>query len=256
MRKTFFHITFLALLAITGTSLKAQDSLFEEVDYMFDQEAFDTLSQEPAPSVELKTIDRDVWKKSIEGLDYNENIPKKEKREKEAPASKADPETVAGIATFMKYLLIIIGVGLILFILYKLVEADSIFGRTDKKLADKDIAFAENADEEELLKEELVDYIKKAEAAQNYKVAVRLRYLDIIQKLNDKQIIRWKKEKTNLQYYREILDGQMKAPFKIVTRHYEDVWFGDRSIDSSQYNLMVVDFSEMQKHIQTQPSPA
>jgi hypothetical protein len=241
----------LAILVLIGANLQGQDSLYEETDYLLNQEAFDTLPLEPAPTVELKPVDRKIWKKSIDGLDYNENIPKKKKK-KEKPPAELDPGAIEGFATFLKYFLIILGVGTILFILYKLVEADSIFGRADKKLTDKDIAFAENADEEELLKKELLDYIKKAEAAQNYKVAVRLRYLDVIQNLNDRAIIRWKREKTNLQYYREISDGQMKAPFKIVTRHYEDVWFGEKSIDGSQYNLMVVDFLEMQKHIQNQ----
>jgi hypothetical protein len=72
----------------------------------------------------------------------------------------------------------------------------------------------------------------------NYKLAVRIIYLDVLKDLNAKQMIHWQKNKTNMEYVSELKNDDLRPLFKKITNSFEYVWYGDFSIDESTFKLM------------------
>jgi hypothetical protein len=68
--------------------------------------------------------------------------------------------------------------------------------------------------------------LERAIKEKNYKIATRLYYLLIIQKLAEKKEIVWSKEKTNREYTNELRRFSALADFRQVTLIYEKAWFG------------------------------
>jgi len=83
----------------------------------------------------------------------------------------------------------------------------------------------------------------------NYRLAIRYHYLYILQQLELKKIIDWELQKTNHDYQREIKDKQLKHNFKDITYLYDFIWYGDFSIDKSDFEKARKQFITMENKI-------
>ncbi|MEZ5054230.1 MAG: hypothetical protein R2807_05610 [Chitinophagales bacterium] len=90
--------------------------------------------------------------------------------------------------------------------------------------------------EENLDTADIDPHLYKAIKSKDYKLAIRLYYLMIVQKLALKEKINWKKHKTNRHYLNELKQETDKQSFSHVTTLYERYWFGDNEINESIYN--------------------
>lgn len=196
-------------------------------------------------SIKVNNIDREKWKEATKDLDYSEDIPTEEPPPTEQGEDAPDIEAISNTAEMIKYFLIVVGIGLVVFILYKVLTGDPIFARSDKKLDRSAVSYAENAEEEALMEEVLDDALGNAEREGKFRVAIRLLFLTGLQVLQEKGHIVWKKEKTNLQYYWEIEQAELRQQFKKVSRFYEDAWFGEKTLDQAQYAAHKVDFKQL-----------
>lgn len=77
--------------------------------------------------------------------------------------------------------------------------------------------------------------IAKAERENNWKEAIRLRYLSMLKVISDRGLIVWKINKTNHDYEIEIQQDTLKKPFHRVTQVYEYVCYGSFKIDELKY---------------------
>lgn len=77
--------------------------------------------------------------------------------------------------------------------------------------------------------------VENALAEKDFKKAVRYTYLQVLKELNNHQIITWEKDKTNLQYMRDITDKQLKNLFKEISHTYEYVWYGNFDYNEEKY---------------------
>jgi hypothetical protein len=91
--------------------------------------------------------------------------------------------------------------------------------------------------------------LEKAIRLKNYKLAVRIMYLEVLKNLNDKQLIDWKKNKTNLDYVREIKNVDLKPDFRQITNSFDYVWYGNFNIDNSTFQLMQDKIQTFKKRI-------
>ena len=80
--------------------------------------------------------------------------------------------------------------------------------------------------------------LDKAIRLHNYKLAVRLLYLENLKLLNDNKLIVWQKNKTNIDYIIEINNATVKKAFRQITTSFEYVWYGNFSIDQPTFNLI------------------
>ena len=93
------------------------------------------------------------------------------------------------------------------------------------------------------------DRIKKAEAEQNYRVAVRLIFLQTLKLLSDTNHIKYQPDYTNLNYLQQLHQSNLYNDFSKVTRSYEYVWYGKFEISSEAYALLKKDFLMLQNKI-------
>ncbi|NQY12196.1 MAG: DUF4129 domain-containing protein [Flavobacteriales bacterium] len=98
----------------------------------------------------------------------------------------------------------------------------------------------------ELQGDEEIDWLPLIEneiELKRYKTAVRLLYLYTIKSLSDKDLITFKKDKTNREYARELEKAKLLDPFKTLTRAYNYVWFGDFRIDEQRFQQIRTQFN-------------
>jgi hypothetical protein len=93
------------------------------------------------------------------------------------------------------------------------------------------------------------DRIKKAEGEQNYRVAVRLIFLQTLKLLSDTNHIKYQPDYTNVNYLEQLHQSNLYNDFSKVTRSYEYVWYGKFEISSEVYTAIKKDFLMLQNKI-------
>lgn len=95
------------------------------------------------------------------------------------------------------------------------------------------------------LNENLTDFDKAIQnevSQKQYRRAIRLLYLKLINTLDKIELINYSKEKTNIDYLRELRDSELQPAFRGLTGIYNNVWYGQFEIDMQQYQQLENDF--------------
>lgn len=110
-----------------------------------------------------------------------------------------------------------------------------------------------NAEEQEITEDIFaINYqkeIDKAAAQGNYRLAIRLMFLRLLKNLSEKNIIRYKQDKTNLDYLMELHPTNYYNSFFRVTRNYEYSWYGQFNVSEDAYKLIRSDFDQFDKEL-------
>lgn len=93
------------------------------------------------------------------------------------------------------------------------------------------------------------DLLDKACKEGNYRLAVRILYLQTLKILSDRQMIRFQPEYTNIHYLMQLANTDYQQDFSVITRHYEYVWYGKFTISKELYEKLSSDFDKIQKRI-------
>lgn len=96
------------------------------------------------------------------------------------------------------------------------------------------------------------DYDALAQAAVtggDYRGAVRMRYLQTLHILQVKELIEPGKDKTNMDYLRELSATAFHQPFAALTRHYEYIWYGKVPLSNGQFAQLDEQFAEFKKSL-------
>lgn len=91
--------------------------------------------------------------------------------------------------------------------------------------------------------------IENAVAKHNYRFAVRLLYLKCLKQLSNAGLIDWQIDKTNTAYINELTNEEQRGAFKILTRQFEYVWYGEFLIDAPVYKNIDSSFSDFNKRV-------
>jgi len=131
--------------------------------------------------------------------------------------------------TILKYLLIALGVAALVFLILKLIGIDAFNIIKGKSLA-AGLPYDESL--ENIYAIDLDAEVEKAIDQQNYRLAVRLQYLKVLKQLSDAGQIHWELNKTNSIYINELANAEQRMAFKLLTRQFEYVWYGELTIDA------------------------
>lgn len=143
----------------------------------------------------------------------------------------------AGLATDGgRYLLIALLVVLLGWAVTRLLRADMgpLFARRDVDAA----TAGPLLDVEEIAEVDLDALLEEALGRNDFREAVRFRYLLALQTLDLHGAIRWSRHKTNREYVREAREAGGPAladPFADTTRVFDWVWYGERPVDRDRY---------------------
>ncbi len=140
----------------------------------------------------------------------------------------------------------IIAIFFIGFILYKLFIKGGLFDRDTKKYK------SEPTDEEPAKLNDYAAYndlIYEAEEKNDFNLAVRYLYLQLLKKLSDQELILFSPDKTNRFYMQELAGKNYQQEFASLTLHYEYVWYGKFSISHDRYIHLKNEFIGFNKKI-------
>ncbi len=215
------------------TEFPAEEAVIDQ-DF---REEVPALAPAPPPNpVAMRKIDDEQWAKTSGGLDYSKDIPNppKEKKNTSSPTPDADWfGAFKGLGTFLQVLAIVLAVLLIGWGVWGMLNQPS-----NRRVATDGVAItAENLDAY-LHETDLDAFLREALQAQDYKLAVRIRYLQAIKHLANDGKIKWAIEKTNREYIREMRQQPQGEAFRQATQAYERAWYGNRPLRVTEFAVI------------------
>ena len=132
-----------------------------------------------------------------------------------------------------QYVLIAAIAGLVIWLLYKAEVLANIFpGRA------KQTRLGYETLDEDIHQINFSDRINEAVENGNYRMAIRLLYLQTLKGLADSGMIRWQPDKTNRQYAQELTGNPRRLPFEQLTTQFEYAWYGDFPVDEARFGAI------------------
>ncbi len=144
---------------------------------------------------------------------------------------------------WFRYMVLTVMVSILLFALIKIAVSNRlfIFGSSGK---------SGNAEENELLeKHNLAELILQAEAQNDFRLAIRYRYMKVLQDMDERHIIQLNAQSTNWDYVNTMASHPLKKQFLLLTQAYEYVWYGEFNINSDQYGYVKTEFLQFENSL-------
>ncbi len=160
-------------------------------------------------------------KKELNFLDKKAKVRFKRREPIEFESNKMD-------MTLIQY--IIIACAVLFIILIVVNQSIKKEGKTNKNTGD-------DLDIDDISEVNLHQLLESALSEENYRLALRIKFLIILQTLEKKKFIRWNKYKTNRNYIKEIPDLH-KESFKSIAYNFDQIWYGKTIPDSDQYQSL------------------
>ena len=138
----------------------------------------------------------------------------------------------------LKWLLYLFITALVVFILFTIFSSIKVEKKIDKEVGPKkdDIEDIEVIDADSGLEIAL--------KAENYREAVRMLFIKLLQVLVAEDSIEWKPEKTNRDYLREMRQHPKINHFNNLVIAYERIWYGSEPIDKLFFDYLREDFEK------------
>ncbi len=91
------------------------------------------------------------------------------------------------------------------------------------------------AEEENIHAMDIDTLIANARNSHQWKLSQRYLYIKALRMLADKELIKWKPGKTNMEYYYELKQLPMRMLFVEITSMFETAWYGEKNIEQEEY---------------------
>lgn len=194
----------------------------------------------------LRTIDESAWKKIKDDKAFiYQRIKPKPKKEKQQELPRFDIISIFTSGIFKALLFALVGFAL-LFIIYHLLLNNEILFRKRKDIQPKveayDFEEVENFSEWEKA-------LQLALAQNNYRLAVRILYLQTLHQLDEKKLIRFEKQKTNWHYVSQMNTTPFGTNFIILTNYFDYVWYGEFKVNAQLFSEIESVFKNFQTDI-------
>ncbi len=178
-----------------------------------------------------ESLDLERTKKTLRPKEREKDKTEEDKKKKKKKNNKLDLPFLGHIGQIIAFSIIAILVIAILYFVFSNVEIE-------KKINPSDIPdYIEDIEE--------IDTISAfgvAMAEGNYRVALRMRFLRVLQILSEKNMIKWKPEKTNRNYNRELRGTEVSTAFSKMSHIFDYVWYGNKEIDRATFEDMDKDY--------------
>lgn len=103
--------------------------------------------------------------------------------------------------------------------------------------------------EEAVLESDFDRFLRLALESNDYRIAMRILFLRLLQKLHEAEWIVWKKNKTNQDFLNEVRGRENYVQFRDLTLAFEIVWYGDQKITKQQFDQLQNLFDSFQNKI-------
>lgn len=177
--------------------------------------------QENIAKKKLNTTD---WEKVVGDQRFEEKEKKEFEEKKQKPQIVWDSNLLRTISFII---LILIVLALVFVVLRNM--------RLDSKVKKSTLLVQEIEEVDDIEKLNTEDMMAQALQAKDYRLAIRLAYLDLLKVLHENKVIVWKKDKTNHDYLSELKSEKFASTVKSITLNYERIWYGEREADEAFY---------------------
>ncbi|MGN6646543.1 MAG: hypothetical protein ACTHJT_08430 [Cytophaga sp.] len=182
------------------------------------------------------TLDKDKWKTLSEELDYTEEKKPKEKPQEYKHEEKSSGMDFSGLAPLFKVLGFILIIGIIGFILARLLPT-LLYKNSAVVKSNIDIESEEELHEENIAEWPLQKLLNKYITDGDIRNAIRIYYLMSLQLLHLNGHIKWEKDKTNSKYILEFSSHPQASDFSNLTSIYETTWYGNFQLNESMFDV-------------------
>ncbi len=206
-------------------------------------------SQKSTQEKEIKKVrefDNQKWNELRDGIRYAKEI-EKEKKKSNFPNI---PKLNWSFLEAFKYVFIAIVVILLAAVVVWFFTKGVLFGGKKTKLEEEQAAFLTEENLEKVEFGYLEQALEKALLQRNYRMAIRIHYLWLLKVLYEKELINWKKDKTNHAYISELTNKSSQesaTSFRKLTLWYEKAWYGEAKIDETDFGNVENYFVDFRK---------
>lgn len=219
------------------------------------KESFQERSKDRENAQRDWTVDDETWKDRTERVDYSESFKEFEGDESDLDSPSIPQGAVTEFAVALRYTLYAVVIGLLVFLLIRYVDWNKLLNdRGRNKVNDVVEIDLEQMEEEEDIRDMALDHaLEEYLAKKDFRTALRIQYLKLLQLLAELDMIKWEKDKTNGDYIREINSYGEKQLFRQNTRAFERAWYGDIAISESEYHNVSRTFGELTRMLTPKP---
>ena len=206
--------------------------------------AFSTRAAEPVTAAQWQQLTND------KAFDY--------KNDKESVKPPVQPANTGWLIQFLraiiaffsaaKYLIWAIIITGILYIIYKIFAGSGSFMFRKNKKVMNDESPPESNDED-IASTNWEALSLQAINNNDLRLAVRYRYMWLLQLLQKNELIHYRNDKTNYEYYTELRETSYKQPFKQLSRQYEYAWYGHFTLSPAAYAEYEGLFNNLRKQL-------
>lgn len=182
----------------------------------------------------VNTLDKKKWETISGELDYTEE--KKDKPKEAAPTNTAPSADLSWMAPIIKIVGFILILGIIGFILAKLLPM-VLYKNSKVSKSNFDIEVEEELNEENIAEWPLQKLLNKYISEGDIRQAIRIYYLMSLQLLHLNGFIKWEKDKTNSKYVMEFSSQPQSEDFSNLTRLYETTWYGNFQLNENLFDV-------------------
>ncbi len=191
-------------------------------------------------------FDRSYWEKESGNMSFEEVSKKKNKqpnKKKDTLQKKTNIElgkNEGSVIDNFRYIFIAIAfivIGLIIFLLIRK------SGTRNRRVDSSILINFDEMDEQTLKDAKLNTPLELSIKNGDYKTAYRIRYLQVLQMLIIRNMIFYRKEKTNYEYLMELSGKEIYEPFRMLTFNFDGIWYGELMIDAQKYESLLPHFA-------------
>jgi len=153
--------------------------------------------------------------------------------------------TTGGRYTFNTVLLIL-AVAILAYVILRLAGMNKV-GMFSK--AEGDMGLDYELGEEDIHSLNFEEAIQRAEETGNFRLGIRLLYLQTLKKLSERQMINWQINKTNTAYTMELAESGYASPFRDLTRDFEYSWYGERQVSRNDFADLKEQFKQFNRQL-------
>lgn len=249
LKRSKYRSLILAFLMPLCAASQPADAVETDIRFAEDStEAFDPsyhFSREETKRETEKTLepvlDSIYWKELTSGQNFSET----EDSSNRARRKKGNPKRNSlHLSDSYKYLWLLPVLLILVLQIYRLVPS---LRRRLNPSVKKEMDYRVMPEEEELRGMDTGKALSEALEAGDYQHAFRIGYLDILRELTERNLIRYRKDRTNRQYLSELRGQPLYEPFRELTAHFEGIWYGDRETGKAYYDSLQPLFEELRR---------
>ncbi len=186
--------------------------------------------------------------KNDEAYWYMNDVPEKKKEIKEEVQNHSSGPSFLDSKGFSIFLWVIV-IGAFLGILVWFLLTNNLIQPRQNRKVNQQPSAEEEEMSDNIFEMKFPTMIEKAKQSGNYSLAIRLYYLQTLRSMNDKGLIQYKLDKTNMDYIFSLYNTPNYNSFFDITRIYEFAWYGEYPVDIHQYEKIETKFNQFNQQI-------